>query len=213
MRFAAALVLGAGLLAESAGAQGFFEYFFGRPPPAQRLLPYADPFGGPGTARPREFPVPRSEPAVPGGDVMSYCVRLCDGRYFPVQRVTGADSGELCVRMCPAATTRIFSGPEIERAVSADGRRYAALPNAFVYRKRIVSDCTCNGKDPFGLARVDVSTDPTLRTGDIVATSKGLQAFTGEGPPRASNFTPIENYSALSPDMRKRLSRLRVAGN
>lgn len=140
-------------------------------------------------------------------------MRLCDGRHFPVQRVTGVEPGELCGLMCPAATTRIFSGPDIDRAVSFDGKRYASLPNAFVYRKRIISNCTCNGKDPVGLARVDVTKDPTLRTGDVVATSKGLQAFTGEGRPRAPNFTPIDKYSGFPSDMRKQLSRLRVARN
>ncbi len=33
----------------------------------------------------------------------------------------------------------------------------------------IVSGCTCNGKNPFGLAKVDIRDDPTIRKGDLVA--------------------------------------------
>ena len=57
-----------------------------------------------------------------------------------------------------------------------NGARYADLDNAFVYRQKIVEDCTCNGKDSFGLAQIDVAADPTLRQGDIVATGDNVKA-------------------------------------
>ncbi len=55
-----------------------------------------------------------------------------------------------------------------------DGSRYSDLPNAFAYRQKMVGGCSCNGKTAFGLANIDVKTDPTLRQGDIVATAGGL---------------------------------------
>jgi hypothetical protein len=79
--------------------------------------------------------------------------------------------------MCPASPTKIFSGSEISRAVARDGSRYSALENAFVYRTRMVSNCTCNGKDSFGVVAVDINADPTLRTGDVVATGDGQVAL------------------------------------
>ena len=45
-----------------------------------------------------------------------------------------------------------------------------------MYRQKIVEGCTCNGKDSFGLARIDVASDPTLRPGDIVATGDNVKA-------------------------------------
>ena len=68
-------------------------------------------------------------------------------------------------------------------SVASDGARYGDLKTAYLYRKQIVSDCTCNGRDIFGLASIDVKSDPTLRAGDTVATADGVIVVTR--PPRA----------------------------
>jgi hypothetical protein len=69
-----------------------------------------------------------------------------------------------------------------------------------VYRKQLVANCTCNGKDPFGLTSFDVKNDPTLRPGDIVSTKDGLLAFTGKSGSAAA-FTPV-NPATLPADIR-----------
>ena len=107
---------------------------------------------------------------------MAYCVRLCDGRYFPIQRHANANPVQLCNAFCPAAKTQVFNGSQIDHAYAGNGARYADIDNAFVYREKIVDNCTCNGKDSFGLARIDISADPTLRQGDIVATGDNVKA-------------------------------------
>ena len=58
----------------------------------------------------------------------------------------------------------------------ANGARYADLDNAFVYRERILDNCTCNGRNSFGLAPIDAASDPTLRPGDIVASGDNVKA-------------------------------------
>ena len=100
-----------------------------------------------------------------GGRYVAYCVRLCDGRHFPMQRHSNATSIQLCNAFCPAAKTQVFNGSQIDHAVAANGARYANLENAFVYREKIVPNCTCNGKDAFGLAKIDVASDPTAEAG------------------------------------------------
>ena len=104
----------------------------------------------------------------------------------------------------------MFSGAGIDHAVSGDGRRYADLPNAFVYRDKLVPDCTCNGRTPTGLSFVDPKADPTLRAGDIVATNQGMMTFAGSGRQGVAEFTPV-NRSAVSEEMRRRLSDLKIA--
>jgi hypothetical protein len=42
------------------------------------------------------------------------------------------------------------------------------------YRDELVKGCSCNGKDPTGLASIRIEDDPTLRKGDIVASGNGL---------------------------------------
>ena len=104
------------------------------------------------------------------GPASAYCVRTSDGFYFPVRSQAGLSAADACHAFCPASRTRLYSGGGIDNAVAADGSRYADLDTAFLYRKQLVADATCNGRDRFGLARIDVKTDPTLRPGDIVAT-------------------------------------------
>jgi hypothetical protein len=103
-------------------------------------------------------------------------VRLCDGRYFPIQRHANANPVQLCGSFCPATRTQVFNGSQIDHAIASNGARYADLDNAFVYRQKVVDNCTCNGKDSFGLARIDVAADPTLRQGDIVASGDNVKA-------------------------------------
>ena len=131
------------------------------------------------------------------GRVVAYCVRLCDGQHFPLEHMSNATPVETCRAMCPASKTKIFFGSDIGAAVAKDGARYADLDTAFIYRKQLVANCTCNGKDAFGLAPVDLSRDPTLRPGDIVATKQGLMAYNGKSG-KADAFTPVDASSVAA---------------
>jgi hypothetical protein len=172
--FGATLLLAAALPSTPAPAQGLFDFFFGgRPqrPYVPQTNAYADPNGP-------QYPV-QEQPAAPSGRPVSYCVRLCDGRYFPVQHYVNVTPAQLCNSFCPASKTQVFNGSTIDYAVAPNGTRYADLDKAFVYRKQIVPGCTCNGRDTFGLARIDTAADPTLRSGDIVVTAEGPMSFKG----------------------------------
>jgi hypothetical protein len=162
--------------ASAQGQGGLFDLF--RPqraePPAHTLA-YADPAARtPSSPSPfgSSGPAPATHVSTGSGRTVAYCVRLCDGRHFPIQVHGNASAVTLCNSFCPAATTKVFSGSDISRAVARDGSRYTALENAFAYRTRIVADCTCNGKDSFGVANVDIKDDPTLRKGDVVTTTE-----------------------------------------
>jgi hypothetical protein len=182
--------------AATASAQNIFEALFGRlwnSPVTSDEDPNA----------PLRSPEPtRSE----GG--IACCVRLCDGRYFPIQRHSAASSAQTCSSFCPASETKIYNGNGIDRAVAPDGKRYSELATAFAYRERIIPGCTCNGRDAFGLVNTPVADDPTLRPGDIVATNAGLMAY--DGGPNGSTFTPISTYAGLSADLRRQLTETKI---
>jgi hypothetical protein len=181
----------------TASAQNIFEALFGRlwNSPADPNVPLHSPEATRSEA-------PRSE----GG--IAYCVRLCDGRYFPIQRHSEVSSAQTCSSFCPASATKIYNGNGIDHAVAPDGKRYSELATAFAYRKKIIPDCTCNGRDAFGLVTIPVADDATLRPGDIVATNAGLMAY--NGGPNNSTFTPISNYAGLSPDLRRQLTETKI---
>jgi hypothetical protein len=201
------VALGVALPAASASAQGqgLFDFLFGSP----RRTPssassYADP-NAPGSR-------PDTGPQFESGPAVAYCVRLCDGRFFPIQRSSGANPAQVCSAFCPAARTKIYSGGVINHAVAPDGTRYADLQNAFAYRDRVVADCSCNGKDAFGLVTTTANDDPTLRPGDIVATDKGFVAYNGGSGRRPSaEFTPVESYGGMSAEVRQRLAGTKIA--
>jgi hypothetical protein len=137
-------------------------------------------------------------PAPPGGGAGSgslvYCVRTCDGFYFPISATNAsvANQGRLCQQMCPGATTEVFrtNGSGMENATNARGRTYSKLPTAFDFRKRYSSACSCRGNNNTGMTQVSITNDVTLRSGDIVVTSRGLRVFSGGSVPfRDSNFS------------------------
>ena len=174
-----------------------FDFLFGgfhdrpKPPPAAR--PYAEPMA------PIAPPSLGSESVRGGGGGRSvaYCVRLCDGQHFPMEHITNATPVETCRAMCPASKTKVYFGNEIGGAMTRDGARYADLDNAFLYSKQLVANCTCNGKDAFGLEPFDLSSDPTPRPGDIVSTKNGLLAYTGKTA-RGDSFVPVKPSSAAA---------------
>lgn len=106
----------------------------------------------------------------------AFCVRSCDGKYFPLMR-GAASPTQLCQAFCPASPTKIFFGSSIDHAYAATGERYADSENAFAYRKALRADCTCNGQNPAGLAPVDIAMDGSLRSGDVLATADGNVAY------------------------------------
>ncbi|HEY0233802.1 MAG TPA: DUF2865 domain-containing protein [Afipia sp.] len=196
-------------LAPQSASAGFFDFLFGgdqstQTRPAQQPDAFTDPMANPAPSG----PVISSA----GGRFASYCVRTCDGKFFPLSARSGVTPAQMCQSFCPASATKIYSGNGIDNAVGANGERYADLPNAFAYRKALRADCTCNGRDPAGLAPVDLSLDTTLRPGDVVATANGLVAYSGVrvGNAQTAEFTPVANYPGLTADVRARLGEMKV---
>ncbi|MGE3987957.1 DUF2865 domain-containing protein [Pseudorhodoplanes sp.] len=179
-------------------AQAFFDLFFrhARPAPPQ-VRSYADP------SHDNRDPVSRRGGNREGrGGSVAYCVRLCDGRYFPINYRGGGP--ELCSSLCPASPTQVFSGDSIDRARSDDGKRYSEIPNAYLYREKLVPGCGCAAGKPLGLARQDIEDDPTLRKGDILATKNGFMSYRGHTR-RYADFEPL-NINKLPKAQRRRLS-------
>jgi len=183
----ATLLLGAFVLVPSAQAGDFFSQLFGgfgaRPPaPPPTAFPFVNQL-----SPPAEAPQPRM-----GSGGQGWCVRTCDGRYFPIQGPGRQSRAVSCNAFCPAANTELVYGSDIDNAATENGKPYSELPNAFRYRSEMVPGCTCNGKDQVGLAPVSLEKDPTLRKGDLVAGEGGL-IVANRAPDKhaAANFSPV----------------------
>ena len=199
-----AAVLSALALPPTAQAEDFFSALFGG-------------FGG-GRSRAPSVPLPfanegnqfapryDARPRYAGGGGQAYCVRTCDGRYFPISASDNQSRAGSCSSFCPASETKVVYGSNIDNAATESGKPYSELPNAFRYRSELVAGCTCNGKDPIGLAPVKVENDPTLRKGDIVAGEKGLVVANHSADRRGASL----NFSPASERIRSRYQRVPV---
>jgi hypothetical protein len=154
--------------------------------------------------RPAEQPRPRA--TYSGGGGQAYCVRSCDGRYFPITAGDGQSRAASCNSFCPASETKVVYGSSIDSAVTEKGKSYSELPNAFRYRTELVAGCTCNGKDQLGLAQVRIEDDPTLRKGDIIAGENGLVVASHAADRRGASL----NFSPVSASVRAKYQRVPV---
>ena len=199
------VVAALGALAPAAQAGDFFSALFGG-------------FGG-GRSRAPSMPLPfaseggqfapqgeaRAHAGYSGGG-QAYCVRTCDGRYFPIAASDNQSRAATCSSFCPASDTKVVYGGNIDTAATETGKPYSELPNAFRYRNELVAGCSCNGKDQIGLAPVKIENDPTLRKGDIVAGEGGLVVANRGADKRGASL----NFSPASEKLRARYQRAPV---
>jgi len=195
-------------LAPAAQAEDFLSALFGafgaRPP---RGAPYVSlPFANDGAPMAPQGQVYRPRF---GGGGQAYCVRTCDGRYFPIAAPDNASRAASCNGFCPASETRVFYGSNIDDAATETGNAYSELPNAFRYRTELVAGCTCNGRDQIGLAPVKIEDDPTLRKGDIVAGENGLLVAGRSADRRGASL----NFSPVPERIRAKYSRVPVVAS
>ena len=210
MLVAATIIGPLALAPEMSAAEGLLDFFFGGSQKQQPQTPFfANIFN-------TNLQPPPARPAIENPVVAtsgpSFCVRSCDGRYFPLMRGAGSPT-QMCQAFCPASPTEVFFGSSIDNANAASGERYTDSENAFAYRKALRADCTCNGHNPAGLAAFDLALDDTLRPGDVLATQDGLVAYSGIGAGNDQNpgFTPVASFPGLTPQVRARLNDMKVA--
>src|SRR5258708_7215839 len=207
LALSAVAVIGAFSFAPRAQAEDFlsalFGAFSGRPLVSRFPIPL--PFDSEGAG---SSPQCEARPRSTGGG-QAFCVRTCDGRYFPISASDGQSRAASCNSFCPASETKVVYGSNIDAAATETGKPYSELPNAFRYRNELVAGCTCNGKDQIGLAPVRIENDPTLRKGDIVAGAGGLMVA-GRGADRRGASL---NMSPVSPALRARYERVPVVAS
>jgi hypothetical protein len=207
---AATMIGPVALAPEMSSAESLLDFFFGGSQRQQLQTPFfANIFNT--NLQPTPPPRPVIEGSVVATSGPSFCVRSCDGKYFPLMR-GAASPTQMCHAFCPASPTEVFFGSSIDGAYAESGERYTASENAFAYRKALRADCTCNGHNPAGLAPVDLALDDTLRPGDVLATHDGIVAYSGRaGNDQTPVFTPVASFPGLTTQVRSRLNDMKVA--
>jgi hypothetical protein len=149
---------------------------------------------------------------------VTYCVRTCDGFYFPLSTATGSDRTDeaACNQLCPKAETKLFVSQgttDIDDAIGrTNGKTYASLANAFSYRKAIDKSCSCSDNGYGLVTSLPLSRDSSLRVGDIIMTKTGMKIFSGGNLPyRDASFTAISGNGLVDRKTREHLRQLENA--
>ena len=180
-----AILIGISVLAVKANGEEIFS-IFGATPPIESSS-YSTPLDAGEAAAGGSIAKRARHTRAEASPISSYCVRTCDGRYFPAPPGDNSSQAEACQNFCPSSEMKPYFGSNIERASDATGKLYSKLTNAFRYRTELVENCTCNGTNA-GLSRISIDQDPTLRAGDLIVGEKGrLVASRGRGDSE-SNF-------------------------
>ncbi|MDQ0324326.1 hypothetical protein J2R99_000175 [Rhodopseudomonas julia] len=158
-----------------------------------------------------------------GGSYRTLCVRRCDGYYFPISFATTAErfaqDEAACQSMCPGGDAELYYQPSGDdnpaNMMSLSGEPYAALPNAFEYRKEVSAACSCrNGDSNFSIiatprpdaslgAQPQMSRPETLPQArpeaPDLATLRGPSSPTAEEPSVAGDKTPAAAAEETAP--------------
>ena len=164
----------------------------------------------------------------------TYCVRLCDGFYWPISFSTTSDRFEADVEACRSSCgspARLFvhpipgGGPAT--MVSLEGLPYTALKSAFAFRVRYHAQCRCQAqpweeaaKDRHRLFAAAAAADKgnqtaiaeALRLKDKVAEERRTQVAAQETAERAASveLAKLTQTTSLTPP--ERTERRRRAG-
>ena len=117
-----AVVMSVAALAPAAHAEDFLSALFGafgaRRPQAPVI---ALPFAGEGDPAAAQTDAPRFRASSYGGG-QAFCVRTCDGRYFPLPASDNASRAASCNNFCPASETKVVYGGTIDNAATETGK-------------------------------------------------------------------------------------------
>lgn len=142
-----------------------------------------------------------------GGTYRTVCVRVGDGFYYPISYATTPDrfqqDAETCRRTCPAADVQLYyyhnPGEEIAQAVSLSGSRYADLPSAFEYRKKLTGFSCRHPGESWADALKSTGPDTTVEAGDVVVTEQSARRLSQ--PRTGPDGKPVKSEPQAQPQM------------
>ncbi|MBS0240971.1 MAG: DUF2865 domain-containing protein [Proteobacteria bacterium] len=182
-------------------AQGFFDNLFGIATPTFPASPpsYRTPVLPPRPAAPANSE-PDRRTDIKSGRFRTLCVRMCDGYYFPISASVSHSDFYRDANQCRASCgseARLFyhdaSSGDASAMVDLTGRAYAALPQAFRYRKTLVDGCKCK-PDPWAQSELDRHRGYALEQRAAPTRAASTPAAL------ASNSTPVPTESSQPAD-------------
>ena len=137
------------------------------------------------------------------GTGTEFCVRTCDGYFFPLIKSALQTKQASCEYACPSAPVAYYHGSSIETARNLNGEKYTSLPTAFKFREKVSAGCTCHPPEESQEHSLKiVKNDPTAHSGDIVVEQKGAFVYQGK------QAVPIDRSRQLSASVRQNIHKM-----
>ena len=102
------------LAPEMSSAEGLLDFFFGSNQKQQRQNSFFDDIFN-ANLQPATPQSPPAERPVVASSGPGFCVRSCDGKYFPLMRGIASPT-QMCQAFCPASPTEVFFRSSIDGA-------------------------------------------------------------------------------------------------
>lgn len=145
----------------------------------------------------------REDDGAAWGNGTEFCVRTCDGYFFPLIKSAQQTKQASCEYACPSAPVAYYHGASIETARNLNGEKYTSLPNAFKFREKVSAGCTCHPPEESQQHSLKiVKNDPTAHSGDIVVEQKGAFVYQGK------QAVPIDRSHQLSASQRQNIHKM-----
>ena len=155
---------------------------------------------------------PAPAPRVAGSGP-AFCVRSCDGKYFPLTMRGNASPVQTCQAFCPRAPPRCFTAATstARPRAMASAMPTAKTPSPIARRCAPIAPATAEARP--GWRRSISRSTPRCAPATSIATTDGLVAYTGVrlGADQTAEFTPVASYPGLTADVRARLGEMKVA--
>ena len=134
----------------------------------------------------------------PARQFRTFCVRTCDGYYFPMSPASSSadfsSEQKSCEASCPGTAVRLYHHRAVgeqpaDMVSSISGAPYSGLPTAYLYRKpgaKRPAGCSCSAPKNFKI----IAGNPPARTSIVEA--PGAPAKPDAGPTPKAPATPDE---------------------
>lgn len=160
-------------------------------------------YEGARSSRPAAAMPRREDDGSSWGNGTEFCVRTCDGYFFPLIKSAQQTKQASCEYACPSAPVAYYHGSSIETARNLDGEKYTSLPMAFKFREKVSAGCTCHPPEESQQHSLKiVKNDPTAHSGDIVVEQKGAFVYQGK------QAVPIDRSRQLSASVRQNIHKM-----
>ena len=124
----------------------------------------------------------QSDPRSRYGGGLAYCVRSCDGRYFPITGNDNQSRAENCKNLCPASETKVVYGSTIDNATKHVGATNQTISGVTVTNVAYTWD-----------SATDDTSDVNFHTAEVLGSNDTMTVSLNNAPAESAKLAQIDS--------------------